>query len=257
MKFIITESQKKQLIKYSLLEEDETSGTTVGSIMSKVIDYVKQSLRNQDSTPTRGRGSVDTSISNFVGSVDDKWMNITKQVIDKFEGGYWNPECGHPTKGMGKSTETMFGLDRKNGGWDKSTCGKKFFGLIDAEKDKLGKSEFCKVWKHGYKGGSLENELKNIASSCMKDVYERNMKTFPSEVKQKIESNPGLLIHFSYACWNGPGYFQTFAKSIKRGIEEKLSDDELIKLAIKDRKNSNLYHQDKVASVINNVSNIA
>jgi hypothetical protein len=28
-------------------------------------------------------------------------MTITKKVIDKLEGGYWNPKCGHPSSGMG------------------------------------------------------------------------------------------------------------------------------------------------------------
>jgi hypothetical protein len=57
-------------------------------------------------------------------------------------------------------------------------------------------------------------------------------------------------MHFSYACWNGPGYFKKFAKSLDEGIKSGKSDEELIKQAISDRKSTNLHNQDKVASVM-------
>ena len=57
-------------------------------------------------------------------------------------------------------------------------------------------------------------------------------------------------MHFAYASWNGPGFFKKFAKSLENGIKDGKSDSELINQAISDRKNSVLYHQDKVASVM-------
>jgi hypothetical protein len=57
-------------------------------------------------------------------------------------------------------------------------------------------------------------------------------------------------MHFSYASWNGPGFFQKFAKSLNDKVKEGKSDSELIKQAISDRKNTSLLNQDKVASVM-------
>jgi hypothetical protein len=57
-------------------------------------------------------------------------------------------------------------------------------------------------------------------------------------------------MHFSYASWNGSGFFQKFAKSLDDGIKSGKSDEELVKQAISDRKSTNLYNQDKVASVM-------
>jgi hypothetical protein len=57
-------------------------------------------------------------------------------------------------------------------------------------------------------------------------------------------------MHFAYASWNGPGYFKKFAKSLEDGVKSGKSDEELIKQAISNRKSTNLYNQDKVASVM-------
>ena len=35
-------------------------------------------------------------------------------------------------------------------------------------------------------------------------------------------------MHFSYASWNGPGYFKKFAKSLEDGVKSGKSDEELI-----------------------------
>jgi hypothetical protein len=173
-------------------------------------------------------------------------------VIDEFEGGYWNPKCGHSTKGMGVSTETMFGLDRYNGSIESSPEGKEFFRIIDKEKTDLGMQQFCKTWKHYYRGGQLEDTLKTLAAKIMKNQYDTNSKNYFTnpELKKRVEGNDSLLMHFSYACWNGPGYFKKFAKSLDDGIKSGKSDEELIKQAISDRKSTNLYNQDKVASVM-------
>jgi hypothetical protein len=57
-------------------------------------------------------------------------------------------------------------------------------------------------------------------------------------------------MHFSYATWNGSGFFQKFAKSLNDKVKEGKSDNELIRQAIADRKNTSLLNQDKVAAVI-------
>jgi hypothetical protein len=86
----------------------------------------------------------------------------------------------------------------------------------------------------------------------MKNQYDTNSKNYFTnpELRKRVEANDSLLMHFSYACWNGPGYFKKFAKSLDEGIKSGKSDEELIKQAISDRKSTNLHNQDKVASVM-------
>ena len=237
-KFIITEEERNEI--KSLYKINEGAGD--------IIPVFIKSLLNSMTGQKDDESYLNNTSS---GSVDSKWDKITKKVIDEFEGGYWNPKCGHTTKGMGKSTETMFGLDRYNGNWESTQDGKEFFRIIDNEKTKLGLKPFCKIWFHNYKGGDLEDTLKTLASKIMKNQYDINSNNyFSPELRKRVESNDRLLMHFSYACWNGPGYFKKFAKSLEDGVKSGKSDEELIKQAISDRQNSVLYHQDKVASVM-------
>jgi hypothetical protein len=238
-KLIITEEEKKDIKSLYNINEQIS--------FDSIIDYLGDLLKNMGKEKPKPKSSVVTSS----GSLDSKWDKITKKVIDEFEGGYWNPKCGHTTKGMGISTETMFGLDRKNGNIESTSEGKEFFRIIDNEKTKLGAKKFCDTWKHYYRGGNLEGPLKNLAAKIMKYQYDNNSKNyFSPELRKRVEVNDRLLMHFSYASWNGPGYFQKFAKSLEAGIKSGKSDEELVKQAISDRKNTNLYNQDKVASVM-------
>jgi len=202
------------------------------------------------------------------GGGSSNFETITKTVIDKFEGGYWNPFCKHPSSGMGRSTETMFGLDRYNGNIESSPEGQEFFKIIDDEKYDAGAkssgsgankkwsnmNNFCGEWKWLYRGGDKEGKLKDLAVKIMRRNFDRNMSNFVSDskTKQKIESIPGLTLHMSYATWNGPGFFKKFAKSLQDGVSRGLSDKELIELAIQDRNKTKLLNKDKVASAIRN-----
>jgi len=237
-KFLITENEKNQIKSLYNINEDMLSDF-MSIIKSELIKVLKNSSGDSYLNDTSS------------GSVDSKWDKITKKVIDKFEGGYWNPKCGHTTKGMGISTETMFGLDRYNGNIESTPEGKEFFRIIDNEKSDLGMSKFCKKWFHNYKGGNLENTLKTLAAKIMKHQYDNNSKNyFSPELRKRVEANDRLLMHFSYASWNGPGYFKKFAKSLEDGVKSGKSDEELINQAISDRKSTVLYNQDKVASVM-------
>ena len=242
-KLIITEEERNNIKSLYNVNEIFDAQTIINRLLKRLDDKFKK-------PESESNTNSDLNKKNS-GSVDSKWENVTKKVIDEFEGGYWNPKCGHTTKGMGVSTETMFGLDRKNGNWESTQDGKEFFKIIDDEKTKLGLKPFCKTWFHNYKGGQLEDTLKTLASKIMKNQYDINSNNyFSPELRERVESNDRLLMHFSYASWNGPGYFQKFAKSLEGGIKAGKSDEELIKQAISDRKNTNLYNQDKVASVM-------
>jgi hypothetical protein len=280
MKNIITEEEKKRIKDlYNINEDfysdlsDKIGSGLLGDLKSK-LEKIKKSGKmtpedfeeffKTEVTPENEKGIEDflgkTSDPNSYKieniNVDSNWMNITKKVIDKLEGGYWNPKCGHASSGMGKSTETMFGLDRYNGNIESTPEGKKFFAIIDDEKRKLGKTEFCKKWKWLYRGGDKEEILKDLAAKIMKKSFDRNMKNFVEdpEARKRILGNKNLLLHMSYASWNGPGFFQKFANSIENGVKQGMTNKELVDLALSDRSKTKLLNKDKVATLIKNPS---
>jgi peptidoglycan hydrolase-like protein with peptidoglycan-binding domain len=195
---------------------------------AKAADYVKD---------------VKKSASAMQIDVDAEWMAITDKIIDNFEGGYWNNDktqpadkicSNHPYAAMyANSGETLFGLDRRAGGIDKiKPYGEQFFGIIDAEKTKLG-SNFCNVWVYNYRGGDKESELKKLASKVMYDLYQDYAKRYLSnEARRIVESNKRLLFHFAYASWNGPGFFSDFGKVVNQGVAQGNGVEELIELSI-------------------------
>jgi len=246
-RIIITEEEKNEIKSLYNINE-QGAGDILKGLADTIVNMIKTGKFGDDDNDENEDSYLDDTNS---GSVDSKWSKVTKKVINEFEGGYWNPKCGHQTAGMGKSTETMFGLDRYNGDIEKTPEGKEFFRLIDNEKNNKGMEQFCKKWKWNYKGGELEDTLKNLASKIMKHQYDNNSKNyFSPELKERVESNDRLLMHFAYATWNGPGFFKKFAKSLEDGIKSGKSDSELVKQAISDRKNTSLLNQDKVASIM-------
>lgn len=259
-RLIISESEKNDIKnQYNL---DESYVEALMNLFNK--DKSSSNTDDKSDDDSKTSSSDDYLDKKSSGSVDSKWMKVTKKVIDKFEGGYWNGSTSknnqtsklgicsnHPDGSMGASTETMFGLDRYNGSIEKTPEGKEFFRLIDKQKKDLGMDKFCKKWKWLYRGGDLEDRLKTLAAKIMKQSYDRNASNyFSPELKKRVENNDRLLMHFSYASWNGPGFFQKFAKSLNNAVKEGKSDKELLKLAIADRKNTGLIRQDKVAAVL-------
>ena len=170
-----------------------------GELLAKsLIDKILGGGLNKDSIAkilSGGASSNEKPSSNTSGSVESRWMDVTKKVIDNFEGGYWNYwECkNHPWHSMyKKSGETMFGLDRKAGEIEKlGPDGKEFFRIIDDEKKKLGMSNFCSKWIYNYRGGELEERLKSLASKIMYNEYLKNMSNYikDPETKKRIEGN--------------------------------------------------------------------
>jgi hypothetical protein len=208
-----------------------------GSLKSKKDSTDKSS---SDKSPSSDSSKKSSSTS---GSVESKWMNVTKKVIDNFEGGYWNYwECkNHPWHSMyKKSGETMFGLDREAGDIENAVPneGKQFFGVIDKEKQRMGMESFCNKWKWNYGGGELREKLLDLAARIMKNLYDKNAGIFfKGDTKKVVESSKPLMLHFSYATWNGPGFFKNFADSINQGVKDGLPIRKLVKIAKEDRKN--------------------
>lgn len=291
-KFIITESDKEHIKNLYRLTESESDVNDINQNIQS-LDGEKPKDKPLDGEKPRDKSFIevlfdklgskslfnkekekektDDSKSNddyldrkSSGSVDSKWMKVTKKVIDKFEGGYWNGSTSknnstskmgicsnHPNGSMAASTETMFGLDRYNGSIERTPEGKEFFRLIDNQKKELGMDKFCKKWKWLYRGGDLEDRLKSLAAKIMKHSYDRNAKNyFSPELRKRVENNDRLLMHFSYASWNGPWFFQQFANSLNKEVKNGKSDKELLKQAIADRHNTRLIRQEKVAAVL-------
>jgi hypothetical protein len=241
-KIIISESEKNKIKDlYQLNEQGSFFGLNIDDFFKQLSTGFKSSSSEKEDSKEDSKDDSKKEdvkvLNNTTGSVESNWMDVTKKVIDNFEGGYWNHwQCkGHPYSAMfDKSGETMFGLDRKAGNIENlASEGKEFFRLIDAEKKKLGLSEFCKKWKWNYKGGDLEEKLKDLAAKIMFKSYERNMSNFVKdpETKKRIEGNKGLLLHMSYACWNGPGFFKKFAQKLETAVKDGKSDEDLLKIA--------------------------
>jgi hypothetical protein len=72
------------------------------------------------------------------------------------------------------------------------------------------------------------------------------------ELKKRVEESPGLTLHYSYATWNGPGFFQKFAKSMSNKLKNNpnMSEKELIDSGIADRSQTGLFGKDKVAAAM-------
>lgn len=219
----------------------QITGSDSMDILKSILSGASKSPKTSGETPEKTSGSPTVKSS---GSVESKWNNVTKKVIDEFEGGYWNHwQCkNHPYTAMYRNSgETLFGLDRKAGNIENlSAEGKEFFKIIDDEKKKLGMSNFCKKWTYNYRGGELEERLKDLASKIMFSEYKKNMSNYVKdpETKKRIENNEGLLLHMSYATWNGPGNFNKFAKKIDTAVKEGKSDDELLEIAKNSRTNT-------------------
>lgn len=258
-KLIITESEKIQIKKMYQISEQ--------TFMDALFDFSdlepkdeKLDVKKSDDIKTN---DTETSTNTNINA-SDTFDKVTDFVIKKFEGGYWNPYCPNHAKSIGgKSTETMFGLDRYNGNIERTDDGKKFFAIIDKEKKDAGAfrvgrkwfrmGEFCKKWTHGFKGGDKEAELRKLTIDIMKKNYERNASAyFTPELKKRVEESPGLTLHFSYATWNGPGFFQKFGRSMSNKLKSKpnMSEKELIDLAIADRSQTGLFGKDRVAAAI-------
>lgn len=201
----------------------------------------------------------------------NKFLPVTKLVINKLEGGYFHPNMrtANPSK-FGvyhRSGETMMGLDRhaghslyystpkkpgingkpitvldnlkyiENGSYTyKSPEAKEFWTLIDNVKAKTN-------WKWNYKGGIYENKLTELASKIMFPSFIKNFNTYLKEPKAKliVENDPRLLFHFIYATWNGPGFFKKFATDIDTAVKKGITDpNKLSEIALNSRINEGL-----------------
>lgn len=213
---------------YELLyEQKDFAGKLIRYILDKEIE--NQNTQKNPEIDDTDEFDIPTNLEfkNF--------RQVTDKIIEKFEGGYYNP-AWHYKSGMGRSGETLFGLDRKHGGTlNTSSEGREFWRLVDQNKNK-------EVWKHYYMPtGSLNEKLRNLLSIILGRSYEELSKKYLKPESRKIvESDPRLKFHFAYATWNGPGFFQKFANRLNQRIENQniLDPTKLFKSAMQDRRDT-------------------
>ena len=195
-----------------------------------------------------------TSKFNTNSQIPSDFRDMTELVVDVFEGGYYNPDW-HYKDAMGKSGETMFGIDREYGSYlEKTSEGSEFWKVIDDNKADFDDSSGKVVtWGHGYDGGELKSRLLGLVAKMMQRAFEKNMdNNFDDETKKIILSDKGLKFNFYYATWNGSGYFRDFASKIKSAIKRGVTSPmELRKVAIDARRQSKVGRSSgKMASLL-------
>jgi hypothetical protein len=187
---------------------------------------------------------------------------VTGVVIDKLEGGYFHPDMrtNNPKK-FGvyhRSGETMFGLDRHaghglyystprktkdvlenlkyiyNGSYQyKSDDAKEFWTTID-------NANARKNWSWLDRGGNLYPKLRKLTGRIMLPQYTYlSNKYLSAKSREIVESDPRILFHFIYACWNGSGWFKKFAEKFNDAVASGTTNkNALLGVAIKSRTQS-------------------
>ena len=221
-KIIITENQLSSLIKQTTFKSDE--------------DF----LRNMIGSKTSGDQNDPIKISSNItipsgGSISFK--DAADLVVNNIEGGYYHPDMKtrkppiRNIERMGKSGETMYGLDRKWGPklpkfWEKidSLGARNTWGYNETLKDKP----------------DLSNQLKSILYPEMESIFSRLVNSYLSTESQEIiKKYAPLFFHFVYATWNGSGWFQKWAKSFNEEVKKGVTDlNSLEDFVIRQRANS-------------------
>lgn len=172
---------------------------------------------------------------------EKQFVSMTNIVIDNFEGGYYHPNMkrGFNTRSqkmLGDSGETLFGLDRKHGSQlAKYPEWKEFWNIVD--KDKVNNKH---LWRYNYRAGKLELILKELAAKIMYKWFNYLAgKYILISSMDEIANDDRLIIHFSYASWNGEGWFKRYATALNNAIQKYEGNKDLIfKEAIKARTES-------------------
>jgi hypothetical protein len=211
-------------------------GGVTGS-MGKAIakSFLDAAFDKDDDEVSLDKFTSDKDIEKSYSSDGGKSTDFEKEVnrvIDNFEGGYYHPDMNQSD--MGKSGETMMGMDRKHGvGFTKTQAGQEFWKLIDDANAR-------KNWKWNYKGGPLEGRLRKLVVKMIQPEYERLSSRYLNEkAREIVKKSPNLLFHFIYATWNGSGWFQKFANKINEAVNKGITNiSELESIAMKSRKES-------------------
>jgi len=180
--------------------------------------------------------TVATAVLSNVKPISKETVNfkeVTRQVIAYLEGGYYSPKTSNVRDPrFYTSGETLFGIDRKNGGAEVTTTptALKFWKAIDDTQNQSGK------WPYLYiPPDPLQSQLVDYVAVMMEERFNRmfNANFKNANVKSIVKSDGRLLFNFIYASWNGDGWFQKFATSIESAYNKGTKDPEdLVRLAV-------------------------
>lgn len=150
---------------------------------------------------------------------------LINEIINRIEGGYYHPDMKAKLRGgenMLSSGETMFGIDRKNGGnINTSAEGVAFWNLIDANySDKHGNTAYYNDMADGKKiPANVGKQLRQYVEQIIMNLFNTNARFLSDGAKKIVLSSPELLLQFLYACWNGSGNFQKFANIVNAAYQ--------------------------------------
>lgn len=141
-----------------------------------------------------------------------QFADITDKIAAGIEGGYFHRDMLKKMKPsdvskLGKSGETMLGIDRVNG-TQLATFPEwaKFWAIIDKANARYN-------WKYNYMGGQYHDELKNLARTIMYKWYSKLAGRYLTDKSlQAVDKDKRLQLHFSYAAWNGERWFKKMAQ---------------------------------------------
>lgn len=205
---------------------------TVNMVKELISDLKSRNITSDDLKQLIDTSKTLSSLEGLSANDFDKMMNV---IIEKLEGGYYHPDMLSDgrikDKRFGNSGETLFGIDRKAGNWEsRSSKGREFFAILDSVNAR-------KNWNYNYMGGSYRPQLQKLATEMIKDDYISNSKKYLSKESQSIvNSNPKLTFNFIYATYNGPGWFQRFAKLINQLVESGTTDPDTLSKSLIDRR---------------------
>ena len=170
-----------------------------------------------------------------------RFVKLTQLVIDGLESGYYHPNMKakyslNNQRKLGDSGETLFGLDRKHGTNPLATYPEwnEFWSLVDA----AGASY---KWAHYYiPQGDLGVKLKELAAKIMYRWFSALSKKYISKnAAAVIADDDRLILHFSYASWNGEGWFRRYAIALNAAVKNYFpSKEKMFQEAFKARSES-------------------
>jgi hypothetical protein len=195
----------------------ETMVKATPEMLKKLLELLKE--RGVKSEELKKYIDATKRDSNYNVNVKD-WQGMVNLVINNLEGGYYHPDMlkdGRVSDGRyGGSGETMFGLDRVAGKTEsQGPAGREFWAFIDSQNARTN-------WKWNYMSkdnSALETKLRQLAGDVMKPLYIDFTRRYLSpEAAQIIGNDAALTFNFVYATWNGPGWFERFAKIINKEV---------------------------------------
>lgn len=175
---------------------------------------------------------------------------ICNAIIDNIEGGYYNPSYyqQQPNRFAGYeiSGETMYGLDRANGGntVNNSESGKKFWQIVDRYfADGKNNVDWWGDKADGkkYVNAAVGTELRKLCCDIIFMLFNINSKYLTDRALKAVLSDKNLLTQFIYACWNGSGHFKKLATIADNALNEGKKADEIYELINTYRRNYNRF----------------